>query len=102
MNYALGTEHPRLGWSKRVREEYRPNDYGPDGFDSDTPIVRTGLIPSEEAKDIVATFTAGFKRSHGAFKWGPLANINMGSHYGFAEKGVIFSTSTGFSHNRGL
>ena len=92
LNYALGTEHPRLGWSKRVREEYRPNDYGPDGFDSDTPIVRTGLIPSEEAKDIVATFTAGFKRSHGAFKWGPLANINMGSHYGFAEKGVIFST----------
>ncbi len=92
LNYALGTEHPRVAWSTRVREEFKPNGYGPDGFDNDDPIVRTGLIPSEEAKNIVSTFTAGFKRSHAAFKWGPLAGVNMGSHYGFAEKGVIFST----------
>ena len=39
----------------------------------------------------VATFTGGFKREHGAFKYGDLATFNHGSHYGFIEEGVVFS-----------
>ena len=92
LEYAVGTEHPRVGWSDRVRDEYKTNSKGPDGFDSVEPIVRTGLIPPYNVKHIVSTFTAGFKRSHSAFKWGPMSQLNMGSHYGFAEKGVFFST----------
>ncbi len=36
----------------------------------------------------MATFTGGFKRYHGAFKYGPLALKNHGTHYGFLENGV--------------
>ena len=39
----------------------------------------------------MATFTGGFKREHGAFKYGDLALRNHGSHYGFIENGVVFS-----------
>ena len=90
LEYAVGTEHPRVGWSDRVRDEYKTNSKGPDGFDSVEPIVRTGLIPPYNVKHIVSTFTAGFKRSHSAFKWGPMSQLNMGSHYGFAEKEFSF------------
>ena len=37
------------------------------------------------------TFTGGFKRDHGAFRYGALARQNHGSHYGFVEQGVVFS-----------
>jgi hypothetical protein len=40
----------------------------------------------------VAAFAGGFKRDHGAFRYGPFAVRNHGSHYGFVEQGVIFST----------
>ena len=36
-------------------------------------------------------FTGGFKREHGAFRYGDLAQKNHGSHYGFVENGVVFS-----------
>jgi hypothetical protein len=39
----------------------------------------------------VAVFTGGFKRAHGAFKYGEFALRNHGSHYGFVENGVVFS-----------
>jgi hypothetical protein len=39
----------------------------------------------------VATFAGGFKRDHGAFKYGDMASLNFGSHYGFIEHGVILS-----------
>ena len=39
----------------------------------------------------VAAFVGGFKRSHGAFRYGPLALVNHGSHYGFMQQGVVFS-----------
>jgi hypothetical protein len=39
----------------------------------------------------VATFAGGFKRTHGAFKYGPFATVNHASHYGFLENGVVFS-----------
>lgn len=92
LNFSIGTEHPRVGWSNRVRESDRdPALVGPDGIDSIDPLTGTGLIPPHIAPSLIATFTAGFKRSHGGFKWGRLAKVNHGSHYGFIEKGVIFS-----------
>ena len=39
----------------------------------------------------VATFAGGFKREHGAFRYGPLAQQNHGSHYGFIAGGQVFS-----------
>jgi hypothetical protein len=40
----------------------------------------------------VATFTGGFKRDHGAFTYGDFARRNRGSHYGFAQQGVLMSS----------
>ena len=65
---------------------------GPDGIGTIAPLVSTGLISPRDAGRTVATFTGGFKRTHGAFKWGELALKNHGSHYGFIEDGVVFST----------
>ncbi len=91
--YALGTEHPRVDWSERapsnVRDERAP---GPDGFSSVEPLVRSGRVGPFEAPDVVAAFAGGFKRSHGAFKYGPMANVNRGTHYGFIEEGVVLSS----------
>jgi hypothetical protein len=39
----------------------------------------------------VAVLSGGYKREHGAFRYGPLAQVNQGSHYGFIENGVILS-----------
>ena len=91
LHFSVGTEHPRVGWSARARPEYRSEGIGPDGIDTIAPVVGTGLIPPFRAKDVVATFTGGFKRSHGAFKWGPLAKSNNSHHYGFMENGVLMS-----------
>ncbi|MFW7377330.1 MAG: hypothetical protein ACOH5I_00815 [Oligoflexus sp.] len=92
VNFSIGTEHPRVDWSERVDEKYRdPELAGPDGFTDINPLIGTGLIPGNHAKNIVATFTGGFKRSHAAFKWGPLAKTNFGHHYGFMENGVVLS-----------
>ncbi len=92
MHFSIGTEHPRVGWSTRVREADRDLSLdGPDGIKSIEPLTGTGLIPPHLAQSVAATFTAGFKRSHGGFKWGRLAKINHGSHYGFIEKGVVLS-----------
>jgi hypothetical protein len=64
---------------------------GPDGIGTIAPIVSTGLVDPVDAGRIVATFTGGFKRQHGAFKYGELSLKNHGTHYGFLENGVIFS-----------
>jgi len=92
LGFALGTDHPRVGWSANIRNEARSADLpGPDGIDSAAPLARTGMMsPSIEAH-AVATFTGGFKREHGAFRHGALAQRNRGSHYGFVEQGVVFS-----------
>jgi hypothetical protein len=93
LGYELGTDHPRVGWSQRalpqVREAGTP---GPDGFDGDAPLIRTGLVNPAHVSRTVATFAGGFKREHGAFRSGDLALENRGSHYGFMEYGVVFST----------
>ena len=92
LGYALGTEHPKVGWSEHMLAEMRdPALAGPDGIASIAPLVSTGLIGPMDAPRTVATFTGGFKREHGAFKYGDLALRNHGSHYGFIENGVVFS-----------
>lgn len=93
LGFAVGTEHPRVGWSKRTLEQMRvPGLPGPDGIGTILPLVANGIINPVEAARAVATFTGGFKRSHGAFKYGALAYRNHASHYGFIENGVVLST----------
>ena len=92
MGFAVGTDHPRVGWSERVRQEMRDDSMpGPDGIGSIAPLVAGGLVPHAVAERTVATFTAGFKRSHGAFRSGQLGGVHFGSHYGFIESGVVLS-----------
>ena len=90
--YALGTEHPAVDWSDHIQPGIKdPRLPGPDGIGTISPLVSTGLISPEYARRTVATFTGGFKRIHGAFKYGEFASKNYGTHYGFLENGVVFS-----------
>lgn len=92
LGYALGTEHPKVAWSDHMLAQMKdPALPGPDGIGSIAPLVSTGLIAPENAATTVAAFTAGFKREHGAFKYGEFALANHGTHYGFIENGVVFS-----------
>jgi hypothetical protein len=92
LHFTLGTDHPRLGWSPRPPPQSRdPRLPGPDGIDSAAPLVITGMVPPTDTARTVAAFAGGFKREHGAFRFGPLAERNHGSHYGFVEQGVLFS-----------
>jgi hypothetical protein len=93
LRYELGTEHPRLGWSPRPPGSAQdPRIAGPDGIDTAAPLARTGMVSPVVASRTVATFAGGFKRDHGAFRYGPFAERNHGSHYGFVEEGVVFSS----------
>ncbi len=90
--FALGTEHPAVDWSEHIQPGVKdPKLPGPDGIGGIAPLVSTGLISPDNAQRTVATFIGGFKRYHGAFKYGELASKNYGSHYGFLENGVLFS-----------
>jgi hypothetical protein len=92
LGFASGTEYPGVGWSSRVLTQMKdPALPGPDGIDTVEPLVSTGLISPASAPFTVATFTGGFKRTHGAFRYGDLSLKNHGSHYGFIENGVVFS-----------
>jgi hypothetical protein len=92
LGFALGTDHPQIGWSNRVIPQMRDARLpGPDGVGSIAPLISTGLIAPDNGRRAVATFTGGFKRSHGAFRSGDLSTKNHGSHYGFIENGVVFS-----------
>lgn len=92
VGFAMGTEHPRVVWSERVQPSLVDDSLpGPDGIATVEPLVMTGMLSPEEARHVAATFTGGFKRSHGAFKWSELAVHNSGSHYGFVEQGTILS-----------
>ena len=90
LKFAMGTDHPRLNWSPRavMRDERLP---GPDGVNSIAPVVTNGIVSPTVVGRIAATFAGGFKREHGAFKWGELSRVRYSSHYGFVEHGVIFS-----------
>jgi hypothetical protein len=92
LGFALGTDHPRLDWSPRPPASVRPRGLpGPDGVGAPDPLIPLGMVSPALAGRTVASFTAGFKRQHGAFRRGPFSTINHGSHYGFIEQGVIFS-----------
>ena len=85
MGFRLGTDHPRVDWSDAVQPAARGNSTtGPDGIPSAEPLVRTGMLSPVEASRVAATFTGGFKRTHGALR-------SSGAHYGFIENGVVLS-----------
>lgn len=92
LGFELGTDHPRVGWSPRIRDEMRDASRpGPDGIADSAPLARNGMISPPLSARTAAAFTGGFKREHGAFRYGDLALRNAGSHYGFIEQGVLFS-----------
>jgi len=92
LHFALGTDHPRVGWSERTLQEVRdPNLPGPDGIGGIAPLVVNGIVSPGLLAHTVAAFAGGFKREHGAFRYGALAHENHGSHYGFIERGVVLS-----------
>lgn len=92
IGYAVGTAHPGVEWSNRPPASVRPRGLsGPDGFRNIEPLVRLGMVNPSLTNQTVAAFTAGFKRSHGAFKYGDYRTLNLGTHYGFIEHGVILS-----------
>jgi len=92
IGYELGTDHPNLGWSSRPQRS--GNEYnlpGPDGFDRPAPLVRNGMLPPSMLPRVPAAWAGGFKRDHGAFRFGDYAGFNRGHHYGFLSNGVTFS-----------
>lgn len=92
LGFALGTDHPGVGWSSRVPNDVRDAALpGPDGIGRVAPLIKNGLISPIELPRVRATFTGGFKRHHGAFKYAKLSQQNGGSHYGFIENGVVVS-----------
>ena len=92
LGFRLGTDHPRVGWSDMVVPAVRDDTLtGPDGIGTTAPLVRTGMLSPVEPDRVAATFTGGFKRTHGAFRMSDLALIDHGSHYGFIENGVVLS-----------
>jgi len=86
---AAGTPYAICGTSTRARQ---PLSILPrNGVGSSAPLVLNGLVIPADVDRTVATFAGGFKREHGAFRYGPLALVNHGSHYGFIQEGVILS-----------
>ena len=90
LGFGMGTDHPRVDWSPRPALQHGTLP-GPDGIGSVKPLITTGMIPPMVAASTVATFTGGFKRYHGAFRYGDFASKNHGSHYGFIQEGVVLS-----------
>ncbi|MBF9036441.1 hypothetical protein HKCCE2091_19560 [Rhodobacterales bacterium HKCCE2091] len=91
IGYEVGTDHPRVNWSPRPSGAGRTNSAGPDGFNTTEPLVRTGMIPPSLTDRVAASFTGGFKREHGAWRFGPMSQFNWGHHYGFMQNGVMLS-----------
>ncbi len=91
LGFALGTDHPRVGWSPRPPREVRDDLPGPDGISTAAPLVSNGMISPALTDRTIATFAGGFKREHGAFRYGTFSKLNHGTHYGFIEQGVVFS-----------
>ncbi|MDY6863973.1 MAG: hypothetical protein SV062_13420 [Thermodesulfobacteriota bacterium] len=92
IGFEMGTEHPMVDWSGRVQDQVRDNTLpGPDGISTLEPLVMTGLINPVNRERVAVTFVGGFKRYHGAFRWGSFALKNHGSHYGFIEHGIVLS-----------
>lgn len=89
IGYELGTDHPSLGWSSRPSQRHRAP--GPDGFNLPDPLALNGTLSPSLFEQVAATFTGGFKRDHGAWRFGDFTTFNYGHHYGFMQQGVILS-----------
>ena len=93
IGYSVGTEHPKVSYSERTASHLKvPGWPGPDGIGSYFPLAGTGRLNPYDAKRAVATFTGGFKRKHSVFRAGAPSRKNGGTHYGFVQNGVVFST----------
>lgn len=93
MAFTMGTDHPRVDWSPRAAAARTRSDWaGPDGFATLSPLAMTGMVPPWQTARTVATFVGGFKRDHGAFKYGAFSRNHNGNHYGFVEDGVVLSS----------
>ncbi len=90
LGFHVGTDHPDVDWSPRPSVP-RSNPRGPDGFDTVRPFARVGMVAPQDRARLAGIFVGGFKREHGAFRYGPLSQTNQGSHYGFVEHGVVLS-----------
>ena len=91
--YALGTDHPRVSYSERTPARHRVAGWqGPDSIGDYQPLASPGMVNPVDAERVVASFTGGFKRKHSVFRWGPYARRKGGTHYGFMQDGVVFST----------
>ena len=91
--FGLGTEHPRVDWSPRAFAAHALSEWpGPDGFAILSPLAMTGMVPPWQTARTVATFVGGFKRDHGAFKYGAFSRSENGNHYGFMEDGTVLSS----------
>ena len=91
--FAMGTEHPRVDWSPRAFAAHAQSEWpGPDGFATVSPLAMTGMVPPWQTARTVATFVGGFKRDHGAFKYGAFSRSENGNHYGFIEDGTVLSS----------
>ncbi|GGD46249.1 hypothetical protein [Sinisalibacter lacisalsi] len=92
IGYELGTDHPGLEWSSRPsRRGAEWNMAGPDGFSRADPLVRNGMLNPALLPRVAGAIAGGFKRDHGAFRFGDYAGFNRGHHYGFISNGVTFS-----------
>lgn len=92
IGYERGTSHPGVEWSPRPSGSGRHyQGRGPDGFDTIDPLITVGMLSPSFTDRVAATFTAGFKRQHGAWRFGDYATFNWGHHYGFMQNGVILS-----------
>ena len=93
MAFTMGTDHPRVDWSPRAFAPHANSTWpGPDGFATLSPLAMTGMVPPWQTARTAATFVGGFKRDHGAFKYGAFARSDNGNHYGFIEDGVVLSS----------
>ena len=92
IGYELGTDHPGFEWSSRPHGAGRDWSIpGPDGINSPSPLVMVGMLSPSLTDRVAATFTGGYKRDHGAFRYGDMATFNHGHHYGFLVNGVVLS-----------
>jgi hypothetical protein len=88
LGYELGTDHPNLGWSSRPSHRHRRR--AGRVFEARSAGSQRHAVPSL-VEDVAATFTGGFKRDHGAWRFGDYATFNYGHHYGFMQQGVTLS-----------
>ncbi len=92
MGWSKGVTEPQVAWSERAVGGAHENKFGPDGFAQIAPLISAAKVRPDLAEDTIATFSGGFQRKHGAFKWGPMSLVNNATHYGFIENGVLMSS----------